>query len=319
MNAPTPNTIRISPENEENWLKLREPNLNSTDIASLFGCSPYQTAFELWHIKKGNVAKEFKENERMTWGKRLEYPVAYGIAEDNGWTVELLKDYVCMPGARLGSSFDFIINFADRTQALLEIKTVDYFAYKDGWIVDGDSVEAPPHIELQVQHQMLVSGLRKAYIGVLIGGNRVAVLEREADDKIHRLIESKARAFWRSIEDNIPPEPDYAVDASTIIAMNSNVREGAFLDASDDANIAQAIADYHHISAEVSAMEKVKDAKKAALMEVIGDYEKVAAGKFTVSAGMVKETAGTLITEDMVGTYIGGRKEYRMCRVSVKK
>jgi putative phage-type endonuclease len=315
-----PNTRNtITPESEAHWLAMREENLNSTDIAALFGCSPYQTAFELWHRKAGNVASDFKDNERMQWGRRLEAIVAQGICEDNGWTATPFKEYMNMPALRLGSSFDFIAHDALSNESILEIKCVDFFAFKDGWIIDGDNIEAPPHIELQVQHQMLVSGIHSAKIGVLIGGNRVMLIEREADYKIHGLIISKAAAFWQSIEAGTPPDPDYTADAKTIIALNSNVREGAFIDASDDEKIAQAIIDYQHVSSECTAMDKLKDAKKAELLELIGDAEKVVAGKYSLSAGLVKDTAGTTITADMVGTIIGGRKGYRMCKVSVKK
>lgn len=320
MNAPL-TIIRdtIAPNNEEHWLALREPNLNSTDIAALFGCSPYQTAFELWHRKAGNLVSDFKDNERIAWGRRLEAVVAEGIGEDNGWTVTPFKSYVCMPLQRLGSSFDFIAQDADFNSAILEIKCVDYFAFKDGWIIDGDDIEAPPHIEFQVQHQMLVAGIDRAYIGVMIGGNRVVTLERQADPIIHKLIITKADAFWKSIADGIAPEPDYAVDAKSIIALNSKVREGAFIDATSDEEITKAIREYQHISSEASGIEKVKEEKKARLMELIGEAEKVVSGAYSVSAGMVKESAGTLVTPDMVGTYIGGRKAYRMCRVTVKK
>lgn len=320
MNASTQLQRQVTePANEAHWLELREPNLNSTDVAALFGASPYLTAFELWHRKSGNLVSEFKTNERMTWGNRLEAVVAQGIGEDKGWIVEPFKDYMHLPENRVGASFDFIAVDKEGTEAILEIKCVDYFMFKDGWIIDGDDIEAPPHIELQVQHQMLVSGLDKAFIGVLIGGNRVVVLERQADPKIHRLILTKAAAFWQSIADGTPPEPDYSVDAATIIALNSNVREGAFIDATDDEKITTAIQVYQHIASECSAMEKIKDEKKAQLLELIGDAEKVTSGRYTVSAGLVKETPATVITPDMVGTSIGGRKGYRMCRVTVKK
>lgn len=320
MNAPiTIQRETISPENETHWLALREPNLNSTDIPALFGVSPYMTAFELWHRKAGSLQSDFQDNERVTWGRRLEAVVAEGVAEDKGWKATPFKDYIAMPKHRIGSSFDFIVHDDDSNEAILEIKCVDYFAFKDGWIIDGDDIEAPPHIELQVQHQMLVSGIDKAYIGVLVGGNTVKVLERDADPVIHKLIIAKAATFWQSIADNEPPEPDYAADAKSIIALNSNVRDGAFIDASKDAEITQAIQEYQHVSSECSALEKVKDEKKARVLELVGDAEKVISGKYSLSAGMVKESVGTLVTPDMVGTYIGGRKAYRMCRVSVKK
>jgi hypothetical protein len=69
------------------------------------------------------------------------------------------------------------------------------------------------------------------------------------------------------------------------------------------------------------ADEHEEDAKiaKALLLEAIGDAEKVLLPGFSISAGMVADSPGTLITAEHVGTYMGGRKRYRNLRVTAKK
>ena len=61
---------------EAAWLKARQQDVTSTESAALFGMSPYTTHFELWHRKHSNTAPEFKSNERMKWGNRLEAAIA---------------------------------------------------------------------------------------------------------------------------------------------------------------------------------------------------------------------------------------------------
>lgn len=324
-------TVTITPRDHEHWLALRAQDLTSTDIAALFGMSPYKTKFELWHEKKSNEIVRIAQNARMTWGTRLEASIAEGIAEDRDWCVRPFKEYVRDDELRIGSSFDYriITSAAGRAaaapgidspdDAILEIKTVDALAFKSGWKIEDDMLVAPDHIELQVQHQMLVSGLRRAYIGVLVGGNDVRILEREADDGVHRAIRSEAAAFWDSIAAGTPPDPVMPDDARAVIRLNSYAEPGRLRDARGDAVLASAIADYARLGREIDDLQAIRDARKAEILQAIGDAEKVLADGFTISTGMVADSPGTLVTAEMVGTYIGGRRGFRNFRVTSKK
>lgn len=313
----------ITPRDHEHWLSLRAQDLTSTDVAALFGMSPYKTKFELWHEKRSGEPVRIAQNDRMKWGSRLEASIAAGIAEDQGWIIRPFKEYVRDPELRIGSSFDFLIysptGSATAYDAILEIKTVDALAFRNGWTVTGDFIEAPAHIELQVQHQLLVSGLSVAYIGVLIGGNDVRILQRKADDGVHAAIRAKAAEFWRSIADNTPPDPVMPADAAAVIRLNSYAEPGRLRDARGDEVIASAIADYARIGREIEDLQAIRDSRKAEILTMIGDAEKVLANGFTISAGMVADSPGTLVTPDMVGQYVGGRRGYRNFRVTSKK
>lgn len=313
----------ITPRDREHWLSLRAQDLTSTDVAALFGMSPYKTKFELWHEKRSGEPVRIAQNDRMKWGSRLEASIAAGIAEDQGWIIRPFKEYVRDPELRIGSSFDFLIysptGSATAYDAILEIKTVDALAFRNGWTVTDDFIEAPAHIELQVQHQLLVSGLSVAYIGVLIGGNDVRILQRKADDGVHAAIRAKAAEFWRSIADNTPPDPVMPADAAAVIRLNSYAEPGRLRDARGDEVIASAIADYARIGREIEDLQAIRDSRKAEILTMIGDAEKVLANGFTISAGMVADSPGTLVTPDMVGQYVGGRRGYRNFRVTSKK
>lgn len=322
---------------EAEWHALRAQDLTSTDVAALFGLSPYKTAYELWHEKKSGEPVKIAQNDRMRWGNRLESAVAYGIAEDQGWTVRPFKEYGRLPEARIGASFDFRIIAPIRhaeqpdgsavgeydgdtpDDAILEIKTIDALAFKNGWTIEADWIEAPPHIELQVQHQMLVSGLRKAYIGALIGGNRIELLTREADDSVHAGIIAKAAEFWASIDANTPPLPVMPQDAEAVIRQLQFAEPGKVFDARGDADVASMIARYAALGAQASDIEDQRKAVKAEILQRIGDAEKVLLDGYSVSAGLTGPSQGTLVTPDMVGTYVGGRAGFRNFRVTAKK
>lgn len=285
----------ITPESEDAWLALRVNDLTSTDVAAMFGLSPYKTKFELWHEKKAGERESFQDNERMKWGRRLEATVAQGICEDNGWTFRPMKEYVRITELRLGSSFDFRIKDAGSgffgpddhpSDRLLEIKCVDFLAFRDGWTIEEGFIEAPPHIEIQVQHQMLVSGLRRAYIGVLVAGNRIEVIERQADDAVHAGILAQAREFWQSIDDGRAPDPVMPDDADAVIRLNQFAEPGKLLDARGDEALATLLREYQRLGMDEKLAQEQRKVVKADILQHIGDAEKVLTSVGKVSAGI---------------------------------
>jgi putative phage-type endonuclease len=312
-------TQTITPINEADWLAMRKQDVTSTESAALFGMSPYMTRFDLWHRKHSDIAPEFNSNERMKWGNRLEAAIAHGVAEEQGWTIAPLKDYMRLPDERAGSSFDFVITSLGEP-VHLEIKNVDYIAFKNGWIEHDDgSIEAPEHIEMQVQHQMMVSGYKRAYIGAFIGGNRGVVIERERDEAVISAMRAAIKEFWRTVDNHEEPPPVMPGDAEVVIRLNQYAQPGKILDATNDVNIAALVAQYKQASdAEANAIED-KEVIKAQLLEAIGDAEKVLIEGWTITAALQAETPPTLITADMVGTSYGGRKGFRNLRVHPKK
>lgn len=309
----------ITTASQEHWLELRKKDVTSTESAALFGMSPYLTHFDLWHRKRTGIVPEFKTNDRMAWGNRLEAAIAYGIAEEQGWEVKPMKEYMRDQDARMGSSFDFVItNLGEPVH--LEIKNVDYLAFRDGWIEHDDgSIEAPEHIELQVQHQMAVSGFKRAFIGAFIGGNRGVVIERMRDDDVIAAIRAKVANFWRTVDAGLEPDPVMPGDAEVLIRLNQYAQPGKILSADGDDTLAQLIDEYKAAAAAEKNASEDKDVAKAEIFKHIGDAEKVLTGAWTVSAAMQADTPPTLITADMVGKSYGGRKGFRNLRINPRK
>ena len=202
----------------------------------------------------------------------------------------------------------------------LEIKNVDYLAFRDGWIEHDDgSIEAPEHIEMQVQHQMAVSGYKRSFIGAFIAGNRGVVIERERDEDVIAAIKAKVSGFWYTVDNSVEPDPVMPGDAEAVIRLNQYAQPGKILDAGADADIASLVTDYKHAAKMADHWEEDKQVCKAKLFEAIGDAEKVLLEGWTISAGIQAETPPTLITADMVGKTYGGRKGFRNLRINPKK
>lgn len=199
----------ISYKNKETkqWLDDRKQDLTSTDIASLFGVGRMTYEALLSH-KRNKTTQDFQRNERCDWGLVLQDAIAEKFAKDNNWQLKRMDEYIRIPELRLGSSFDYEVMYEEEddkgeshlVHEILEIKNVDYFQYSKEWY-KGFEIEAPAHIELQLQHQLLVSGFDVGYIGVLIGGNQGIVLKREANKKVHEAILKKAKEFWKKLDE----------------------------------------------------------------------------------------------------------------------
>lgn len=305
---------------ETAWLDARRADVTSTESAALFGMSPYTTHYELWHKKHSGFETEFQVNERMAWGNRLEAAIAAGIAEERGWVIEPMKDYMRIPAERTGASFDFrILNHPDGL-AHLEIKNVDYLAFRDNWIENDDgTVDAPDHIQMQVQHQMLVSGYSRAFVGALIGGNRHVVVEYPRRDDVIRGIRKGIAEFWKSVDEHAEPPPVMPEDAAAVIRLHQYAEPGKVIDVSSDHVMLHLVEQYQAAKREEKSAKEQAEVARAEIMMAIGDAEKVIGPDWTMNTSIVSGTPPTEITAEMIGKTYGGREGYRQLRVNKRK
>jgi putative phage-type endonuclease len=293
--------IEIPCADESVWLAERHKDITSTEVAALFGCSPYCTEFELWHRKHEKDPVKWAGNERTQWGNRLEEAIARGAGEQLNKQVRPFKRYLRIDG-NIGSSFDWITE----DNELLECKNVDWLAFDKGWKEENGELVAPAHIELQVQHQLMVSGLKKAFICAFVGGNKLHILPREADHAVHEAMKAKIARFWYSQINDDPPVPTFPADAYTVPDILRNSTDGKLLSAPD---LEEICAEYKKLSDEIVVLEVKKDVVKAKLLLAINDAEKATCGKFTISA---KTTQDAVVPEHV-------RKGYRGFRITERK
>lgn len=300
--------VIIKPESKDHWLSMRNRNINSTDISCLFNMNPYQTEFELWHRVQSPDVVAIEQNERMEWGNALEAAIAQEAARRNNWQIEPEKNYWQLEASRLGSSFDYFIkpNEGKVYTTILEIKNVDSLAFAKNWNEDGDEIEAPPHIELQVQFQMLISGMSDAYICALVGGNQLKITHRKSNLKLHDIMLAKCEKFWESVASGKPPKIDYERDSQFLISLYDHAEPNKVIEA--DADIDALVAEYNSVSSQIKELDSQKDMLKAKILEKINDAEKVKGSTYSISAGIMPETEVSFT-----------RKSFRNFRITNRK
>jgi len=294
----------ITYEDEEAWLDARVLDVTSTEVSALFGMCPYMTLYDLWHRKRDEYRVTITQTERMTWGKRLEKAIATGVAEEQEWNIRAFNQYGRIPSLRVGASFDYRI--LGDPKAVLEIKCVDSWIAKNQW--DFKEGIVPPHIDMQVQHQMLVSGLDRAFIAVLVGGNALHLVDVKKNMEVHSSIVTEVTKFWQTIEQNQAPKPDFERDAKFIVSQNQYAEPNKVVEEGDNPILTALCASYKEAGAAETAAAKRKAGVKAELLTLIGDAEKVKLNGFTISAGMRAEVPVSYI-----------RKATRDFRITPKK
>jgi putative phage-type endonuclease len=300
------------------WRSIRAGDVTSTEVAALYDASPYLTPFELWHRKSRREAGEFQASTRMKWGTRLEPVIAHAAAEEHGWSdVEPYKNYIRLPVHRAGSSFDFVAR-VDGHDSLIECKNVGLDRVRHGWVFDGDELrEAPLHIELQVQHQLVVSGIQTAHIAVLVGGNSLHVLRRERDAGIAADILRRVDEFWVSVDAG--KSPAATTEDADFVIRSLRAQAGDHSVTCDALEVVEDLREYSVLGEQLKTLEAQRDAAKARVLLAVGDAGSVVTPIGKVSCGMTKDNPGKLVTADMVGTYVGARAGFRQFRFTPNK
>lgn len=299
----------ISIESEEQWLAERAKDVTSTGMAALFGLSPYTTKFEMYHAHKSGLHLPFDENDRVKKGKRMEMHAAEEVALKLDAAVKKIDWYARIPNERMGSSFDYELTMPDGELVLLELKAVDHFRHKETWLDD----EAPPHIEIQLQHQLECAdkydhGVIAAFTGIY----DFTLYERERDRDMGQALRRAARAFWEDVDVGREPSVDFSRDQSVLDLLYKSAG-GEPIDATKDVELDALIAKHVRLGREIKIMDEDRDATKAQIHRKLEN----AGGAWTENGKVItkwtKDSVGTLVTSDMVGTYIGARKGYRQC------
>jgi putative phage-type endonuclease len=286
----------IYPASEAEWHGLRRKHVGSTESPALFGISPYMTAFELAVAKKENISL-FRENERTKWGQRLQGVIADAFEEEYGARVERADHrYYTIEEVRAGCTIDHIIHDVESDgpmkeclnkhgPGILEIKNVDKWEFHEKW-ADG---EAPPHIELQIQHQMTVTGYKWGCIFAFVGGNNVMPVYRTHEPQIGERIIESVNDFWTKIGNGILPPPELPEDAAIMCKLYGKVEPEKVYDAREDECLRGLVRDYKVARASATKYEADAKSLQATILSRINDAERVInCGSYSIWAGRVE-------------------------------
>ncbi|MFC7330776.1 YqaJ viral recombinase family protein [Marinactinospora rubrisoli] len=296
MTAPIASAARLlgdwEPRSPE-WHAARATRLGGSEIAAVLGLSPWESRFSLWHRKRG-LAGEQEENAPMSWGRRLETPIAEAFAE---YHPELV---VTSAGTYVSTVRDYQLANPDRLlydpacpgvpTALLEVKT----ARDDlGWGAPGTD-EIPVYYRCQVLWYLDALGLTRAYVAVLISGSdyREYVVDINPDDEAVQVeiatLGTEGDLFMRSVRDGVRPD----IDGSTATYQTIRQLPDGVVD--EDVEIPAGLAeDYLSALDTYTAAKAEKQRLAGEVLDRIGDGRRAAVAGERIATRVVNADGTT--------------------------
>ncbi len=256
---------------DAHWHELRATAIGGSEIGALFGLSPFTTAYTLWHDKAGKVAAADPGNQKTSWGKLIEPLIAQELAKQLGWTLTPSRVYYRHPATPgMGCTLDFDVVDHQWGPGIVETKVVfDYADYKRDWSDD----RAPPHIELQAQHQMACTGRGWSAIAVWIAqtATLAPALIRRPVPKVIGDIERRVVAFWASIAADQAPDPTGTEAELAILRHLWPARAEKKIVELADQRLGDAAQQYLWAAEQIPGLEREKVARKVQLLAAAKD------------------------------------------------
>lgn len=179
----------LRPSNRDEWLEIRKNGIGSSEVGTLLGLNPFQTAYQLWEHKL-DIVPPTEENFAMKAGHYLEPAVAQFFADETG--AKIIKN----------SAIDFIVR--DDDKPFLQASPDRYFTIgKEKCILECkttqnsiDADDLPKHWYVQVMYQLGINRMKRGAIAWLTAGREFGFRWIEYDDELFKFIVSKVEEFW---------------------------------------------------------------------------------------------------------------------------
>lgn len=257
--------ISVAGINRSNWLELRQKGIGGSDAGAILGLNKWKTPFQVYLDKTEPIVDD-EQSEAAYWGTELEDVVAKEFTRRTGKKVRrnnrMLKSL----------QYPWMIANLDREvvgeDAILECKTTNSFMAKE-W--EGDQI--PASYIIQVQHYLAVTGAAKAYVAVLIGGQKFVYKEIERDEELIRQIVELEQKFWTEhVIKGIAPALDGSSAAEKYLKEKyTNAEPGSSIDLRSELN--EHIDQYLNLKQAILELTSEANAIENTIKDELGNYE----------------------------------------------
>lgn len=258
----------IRAKDRQEWLRLRNEGIGSSEVATIVGLNPWETPYQLWRRKKGLDAPK-QETFAMRAGHILEDAVARFYQEESGRQVikSSAGDWIAVDKKR-----DFMRVSPDRTfyisgysnsidnKGVLECKTTQM-------TIDPDDI--PKHWFCQLQYQLGVTGYEHGALAWLTSGRTFDYRNLDFVPDFFEWLANEVTIFWI---DNIKgdQEPPLVNVADTVLKYSRHT-DGKVVECT--AEMMDAIERLRDIKAQIKTLEDAKTEVEDAVKLLFGDAE----------------------------------------------
>src|ERR1035437_197158 len=264
--------VKTNDLSREDWLTVRKKGIGSSDAAAAVGLNPYKSQLELWMDKTGRgdalpTVDPHDEESPMYWGNILEPIVAAHYTKRTGNRVRKINAVLQHPDPdkswMLANIDREIIGVGD--VQILECKTAGINGarlWKDG---------VPEYVQLQVHHQLAVTGKQTADVAVLLGGQHLEIHRIKRDETLIRNLIQLERQFWQYVESDTPPPADGSESADLALRCLYPSDSGSTIDFSQDCELSATFSDLVALRGHMAEQEKLEAKFKQKLQQAMGN------------------------------------------------
>lgn len=271
-NRPALRLVDTKTLSRDDWLSLRQHGIGSSDAAAAVGLNPYHSALELWMEKTGRGYREPQdesgnEDSPTYWGTLLEPIVAAHYTKRTGNRVRRINAVLQHPDPKLSwmrANIDREVIGTPEVQ-ILECKTAGINGarlWKDG---------VPEYVQLQVQHQLAVTGKAVADVAVLLGGQQLEIYRVPRDDTLIQHLITLEQEFWQAVLTETPPKADGTDSAERALRVLYPQDAGTTVDFRWDRERSAAFADWCQVKQSLADLETMEAQLRQSLEQAMGE------------------------------------------------
>lgn len=244
--------VKTAELDRQQWLAVRKNGIGSSDAAAAVGLNPYKSPLELWLEKTGRDANLPKpdptdDTSPTYWGTLLEPLVAAQYSRRTGRRVRRVNavlQHASEPWMLANLDREVI---GEANVQILECKT----AGLNGARLWREGV--PEYVQLQVMHQLAVTGKQAADVAVLVCGHELQVHRVNRDDEMIRHLMQLEREFWECVRADRQPAADGSESADRALRALYPRDSGGEVDFRGDLEMA---AVFSHLVSVRAALEE---------------------------------------------------------------
>lgn len=266
---------------EADWLDGRKGFATASMAPGLFAehADVYGSPYQIYAALRGE-AEPREPTIPMRLGHAAEPLIAELAEEATGVGLVDPGDYtlqVNTSDCRMACTLDRVTDEAE--PRIVEMKNVGAYMV-DGWKL-GWCYQIPAAVQIQMQHQFMVTGVEGGFAAALLGGvDFVALPTARNDDFINYNLRPRWLEMFERVQLGEPPEP-LACDLGAVKHLFRDVKPELMIDLPERAvEVAEAWAE---AKAVIKAAEAERKTAEAALRTMIGDAE---VGRFPDGSGL---------------------------------
>lgn len=272
------------------WHANRRRVITGTDIASIMGENPYQTAFDLWLAKRGETDRQ-PDNDAMRIGRIVEPGLLldatqrYGEVVDCAHMLQSTK-YPIMGGTPDGLRWDVPWLFEFKTAGIRNSWATSDLS-RTSWGHEGTD-QVPPHYLYQCMWYMGLTGADRCNLVALIANHGVFEYIIPRDQELIDYMVEQAQEWWTAhIINEIQPDLEWSPKAEDWIKKRyPTTDKSKIIEANDETS--DMLREYAQIKAQLKTLEAEEKQLKLELLDRAGDAYKITSDAGSITLPEVK-------------------------------